>query len=48
MGSHGIIVLHFTPRQIRTRQDEVASKIRAALAARQDRPPIAIRARPAR
>jgi hypothetical protein len=47
MGSHGIIVLHFTPGQIRTRQHEVASNIRAALAAGEGRPPAPIRAVPA-
>jgi hypothetical protein len=48
MGSHGIIVLHFTPGQIRTRQHEMATKIRAALAARRDHPVVPIRALPAR
>jgi hypothetical protein len=48
MGSHGIIVLHFTPAQIRTRQHEVAAEIRAALVARRDRPVVPIRALPAR
>jgi very-short-patch-repair endonuclease len=48
MGSHGIIVLHFTPGQIRTHQHEVAAKIRAALAARRYCPVIPIRAVPAR
>ena len=48
MGSHGIIVLHFTPGQIRTHQHEVAAEIRAALAARQDCPVIPVRALPAR
>jgi hypothetical protein len=48
MGSHGIIVLHFTPGQVRTRPREVAAEIRAALAARRDRPVVPIRALPAR
>jgi len=48
MGSHGIIVLHFTPGQIRTRQREVAADIRAALAAQRDCPVVPIRALPAR
>ena len=48
MGSHGIIVLHFTPGQIRTCQHDVAAKIRAALAARADCPAVPIRALPAR
>jgi hypothetical protein len=48
MGSHGIVVLHFTPGQIRASQHEVASKVRAALAARQGRPLAGISARPAR
>jgi hypothetical protein len=48
MGAHGIIVLHFTPGQIRTRQHEVAAEIRAALAARRDRPVVPMRALPAR
>ena len=47
MGSHGIVVLHFTPGQIRNRQHEVASNIRAALAAGQGRPLSPIRAVPA-
>jgi hypothetical protein len=47
MGSRGIIVLHFTPGQIRTRPREVASAIADALAARQGHPPSPIRARPA-
>src|SRR5215469_6529822 len=48
MGSQGIIVLHFTPGQIRTRQREVAADIRAALAARRDCPVVPITALPAR
>jgi hypothetical protein len=48
MGSHGIIVLHFTPGQIRAHRHEVAAKIRAALAARADCPAIPVRALPAR
>jgi hypothetical protein len=34
MSAHGIIVLHFTPGQIRTRPHEVASAIGDALAVR--------------
>jgi very-short-patch-repair endonuclease len=47
MGAHGIVVLHFTLRQIRTKPDEVVSTIRAALAAGRGRPRTAIRALPA-
>jgi very-short-patch-repair endonuclease len=31
--AHGVLLLHFTPRQIRTAPDEVVAQIRAALAA---------------
>jgi very-short-patch-repair endonuclease len=33
MTAHGILVLHFTPKQIRTQPDQVAAAIRAALEA---------------
>jgi hypothetical protein len=36
MSAHGIVVLHFTPRQIRRERAQVAAHIRSALASRQD------------
>lgn len=47
MSAHGIIVLHFTPAQIRTESHEVATAIRKALAAGRGRPLPPIRALPA-
>jgi very-short-patch-repair endonuclease len=47
MGAHGIIVLHFTPNQVRNEPGRVVADIKAALAAGRARPPLAIRARPA-
>jgi very-short-patch-repair endonuclease len=47
MTARGILVLHFTPKQIRAQPDQVAAAIRAALeAGRAGRPP-GVRARPA-
>jgi very-short-patch-repair endonuclease len=43
MAAHGITVLHFTPRQIRTRPGTVIATIRAALAAADSRPRLPIR-----
>ena len=40
--AHGVLLLHFTPRQIRTTPDEVATQIRGALAAGRERPRLAI------
>jgi hypothetical protein len=40
--AHGVLLLHFTPRQIRTAPDEVVAQIRAALAAGQQRSRIAL------
>jgi hypothetical protein len=40
--AHGVLLLHFTPRQIRTAPDEVVAQIRAALASGQQRPRIAL------
>lgn len=40
--AHGVLLLHFTPRQIRTAPDEVVAQIRAALANGQQRPRIAL------
>ncbi len=40
--AHGVLLLHFTPRQIRTAPEEVAAQLRAALAAGHRRPPIAL------
>jgi very-short-patch-repair endonuclease len=45
--SHGILALHFTPKQIRTRPDEVAAAIKAALEAAPRPGQPAIRAVPA-
>ena len=43
MAAHGITVLHFTPRQIRTQPGTVVSAIRSALAAASSRPRLPIR-----
>jgi hypothetical protein len=43
MSAHGIIVLHFTPRQIRLESDQVIAQIQAALAAGRARPRLALR-----
>jgi hypothetical protein len=40
--ARGVLLLHFTPRQIRTRPDEVVDQIRAALVAGRGRPPLPI------
>jgi hypothetical protein len=45
--AHGVLVLHFTPRQIRTAPEEVTTQIRAALATGRKRPRLALTARPA-
>jgi hypothetical protein len=44
MSAHGIIVLHFTPHQIRSDPDQVAAQIRASLRAGAGRPALDIRA----
>ena len=43
MAAHGITVLHFTPRQIRTQPGTVIAAIRSALAAANSRPRLPIR-----
>ncbi len=43
MAAHGITVLHFTPRQIRTEPAAVTAAIRSALAAASSRPRLPIR-----
>ncbi|HEX9516209.1 MAG TPA: hypothetical protein VF940_08570 [Streptosporangiaceae bacterium] len=43
----GILVLHFSPRQIRAERDQVLATIRAALASRRGHPRLAIRTPPA-
>jgi hypothetical protein len=43
--AHGVLLLHFTPKQIRTAPDEVVGQIRAALAAGRRRAPLAITGR---
>jgi hypothetical protein len=48
MSAHGIIVLHFTPAQIRREPKVVAGTLGAALAASRDRPARPVTARPAR
>ncbi len=48
MAAHGITVLHFTPRQIRTQPTQVAAILRAALVAARGRPALNIRTIPAR
>jgi hypothetical protein len=45
--ARGVLLLHFTPRQIRAQPDEVIAQIRAALTSGRERPPLLIRARPA-
>jgi hypothetical protein len=47
MSTHGILVLHFTPRQIRTEPIRVIATIRATLAVGTARPLLRIIARPA-
>jgi very-short-patch-repair endonuclease len=47
MRAHGINVLHFTPRQIRTQPAQVIAILKAALANAGSRPPLPVRARPA-
>jgi hypothetical protein len=44
--AHGVLLLHFSPRQIRTQPDQVAEQIRAALAVGRAREPLAIRTKP--
>jgi hypothetical protein len=46
MSAHGIIVLHFAPNQIRTEPARVVADLKAALAAGQLRPRLAVRALP--
>jgi hypothetical protein len=48
MSSYGIIVMHFTPAQIRREPNAVAGMLGAALTAARDRPLLAVTARPAR
>ncbi len=48
MSSYGIIVLHFTPAQIRREPKRVAGILGAALTAARDRAPLPLTARPAR
>jgi very-short-patch-repair endonuclease len=43
MGMHGIVVLHFAPRQIREQPDWVISEIRRALSSGRTRPPLPLR-----
>ena len=48
MSSYGIIVMHFTPAQIRREPRAVTGMLGAALTASRDRPPLPVTARPAR
>jgi len=48
MSAHGILVVHFTPRRIRTEPCEVISSLRSTIQAGSQRPPLAIRAFPSR
>jgi hypothetical protein len=48
MSAHGIIVLHFTPRRIRTEPAAVVSELRRALDSGRRRPPLQIRTVPVR
>ena len=48
MSAHGILVLHYAPRRIRTDGAAVVAEIRAALEAGRKRPALPIRAMPAR
>ena len=48
MSAHGIIVLHFPPKRLRTEPRVVAAEIRSALAAGRGRGPLNIMALPAR
>ena len=43
--AHGVLLLHFTPQQIRTAPDEVTAQVRAALAAGRGRARLPITAR---
>lgn len=47
MSGHGILVLHFTPRQVRSAPAAVVALVRDTLRAGQARPPLPITARPA-
>ena len=46
MSAHGIIVLHFTPRQIRDEPGRVTAGIKSALTVGRSRPALAVRALP--
>jgi hypothetical protein len=43
--AQGVLLLHFTPAQIRTAPEEVVAQVRAALAAGRGRAPLAITGR---
>ena len=47
MARYQIVVLRFTPRQIRTQRTAVISDIKAALEGARDRPPLALSTVPA-
>ncbi len=47
MTAHGILVLHFSPKQIRNEPGDIISRIAASLAIGRTRPSLPIRAVPA-
>ena len=47
MAKYQVVVLRFTPRQIRTKPAEVIKDIKAALEGAQDRPPLKLKTVPA-
>jgi very-short-patch-repair endonuclease len=47
LSAHGVIVLHFTPHQIKTEPEKVIQTIKSALDSGRGRPPLRIRAMPA-
>jgi len=48
MGAHGIIVIHFTPRQLKTEGRRIAAELKSAIDAGRRRPPLKIRVEPHR
>jgi hypothetical protein len=48
MGAHGIIVIHFTPRQLKTEGRRIAAELKSAIDAGRRRPPLKIRVEPRR
>jgi hypothetical protein len=48
MSAHGILVLHYAPRRIKSDAAGVVAELRWAIEAGQRRPPLVIRAAPVR